>query len=87
MNDHSQTKECSLLLSDLTDWRFMNECLSKSEKSTLIWTGSDPILAMLLLLMIGYGIMGLRIEPLLLCSAAVAAGMARWQRVLLGRHH
>lgn len=38
-----------------------------------------PILAMLLLLMIGYGIMGLRIEPLLLCSAAVAAGMAWWQ--------
>lgn len=35
-----------------------------------------PILAMLLLLIIGYGIMGLRIEPLLLCSAAVAAGMA-----------
>lgn len=45
-----------------------------------------PILAMLLLLMIGYGIMGLRIEPLLLCSAAVAAA---WlvARVLLGRHH
>ena len=38
-----------------------------------------PILAMLLLLIIGYGIMGLRIEPLLLCSAAVAAGMAWWQ--------
>ncbi|ELO59407.1 Na+/H+ antiporter NhaC [Salmonella enterica subsp. enterica serovar Enteritidis str. 648904 3-6] len=34
---------------------------------------------MLLLLIIGYGIMGLRIEPLLLCSAAVAAGIAWWQ--------
>lgn len=38
-----------------------------------------PIAAMLLLLIVGYGIMGLRIEPLLLCSAAVAAGIAWWQ--------
>ncbi|EJW5838059.1 LysR family transcriptional regulator, partial [Salmonella enterica subsp. enterica serovar Kentucky] len=38
-----------------------------------------PVISMLLLLIIGYGIMGLRIEPLLLCSAAVAAGIAWWQ--------
>ena len=38
-----------------------------------------PIAAMLLLLINGYGVMGLRIEPLLLCSAAVAAGLAWWQ--------
>jgi NhaC family Na+:H+ antiporter len=65
----------------------MNECLSKSEKALSFGLAVIPILAMLLLLIIGYGIMGLRIEPLLLCSAAVAAGMALVARVLLGRHH
>lgn len=53
---------------------------SQNQKKTLSFgLAAIPILAMLLLLIIGYGIMGLRIEPLLLCSAAVAAGMAWWQ--------
>ena len=38
-----------------------------------------PIVAMLLLLIIGYGQLGLRIEPLLLVSAAIAAALAWWQ--------
>lgn len=38
-----------------------------------------PIVSMLLLLIIGYGQFGLRIEPLLLISAAVTAGLAYWQ--------
>ena len=53
---------------------------SQNQKKTLSFgLAVIPILAMLLLLIIGYGIMELRIEPLLLCSAAVAAGMAWWQ--------
>ncbi|MCT4711370.1 Na+/H+ antiporter NhaC [Enterobacteriaceae bacterium H11S18] len=38
-----------------------------------------PVLGMLFFLIVGYGVMGLRIEPLLLCSAAVATGLALWQ--------
>lgn len=38
-----------------------------------------PIVAMLALLIVGYGVAGLRIEPLLLFSAAIAAGLALWQ--------
>lgn len=38
-----------------------------------------PVVAMLFFLIVGYGVMGLRIEPLLLCSATVAAGLAVWQ--------
>ncbi|OTA21358.1 tet35 [Xenorhabdus beddingii] len=38
-----------------------------------------PIAAMLLLLIIGYGQLGLRIESLLLVSAAIAAALAYWQ--------
>ncbi|NUU68327.1 Na+/H+ antiporter NhaC [Enterobacteriaceae bacterium BIT-l23] len=38
-----------------------------------------PIVAMLALLIVGYGVAGLRIEPLLLCSAAIAAALALWQ--------
>lgn len=38
-----------------------------------------PVIAMLLLLVIGYGVLGLRIEVLLLLSAAVACGLAIWQ--------
>ena len=38
-----------------------------------------PIVAMLLLLIIGYGQLGLRIEPLLLASAGIAAALAYWQ--------
>ncbi|WMT16295.1 Na+/H+ antiporter NhaC [Serratia fonticola] len=38
-----------------------------------------PIVAMLMLLIVGYGVWELRIEPLLLLSAAVAAGLALWQ--------
>ncbi len=38
-----------------------------------------PIISMLALLIIGYGVMELRIEPLLLFSAAIAAAIARWQ--------
>ncbi|MGV7963884.1 Na+/H+ antiporter NhaC [Photorhabdus tasmaniensis] len=38
-----------------------------------------PIVAMLLLLIIGYGQLGLRIESLLLVSAGIAAALAYWQ--------
>ncbi|HFO2534802.1 TPA: Na+/H+ antiporter NhaC, partial [Yersinia enterocolitica] len=38
-----------------------------------------PIISMLALLVIGYGQFGLRIEPLLLLSAGVAATLAFWQ--------
>lgn len=38
-----------------------------------------PIVAMLLLLIVGYGQFGLRIEPLLLVSAGIAAALAYWQ--------
>lgn len=38
-----------------------------------------PIIAMLSFLVIGYGQFGLRIEPLLLLSAFVAAALAYWQ--------
>lgn len=38
-----------------------------------------PIIAMLLLLIIGYGQFSLRIEPLLLASAGIAAALAWWQ--------
>lgn len=38
-----------------------------------------PIMAMLLLLIVGYGQFGLRIEPLLLVSAGIAAALAYWQ--------
>ncbi|WP_145482283.1 Na+/H+ antiporter NhaC [Yersinia aldovae] len=38
-----------------------------------------PIIAMLSLLVVGYGQYGLRIEPLLLISACVAATLAYWQ--------
>ncbi|WP_350307048.1 Na+/H+ antiporter NhaC [Photorhabdus viridis] len=38
-----------------------------------------PIVAMLLLLIIGYGQLGLRIESLLLISAGIAAALAYWQ--------
>lgn len=38
-----------------------------------------PILTMLLLLIIGYGQFGLRIEPLLLASARIATALAWWQ--------
>lgn len=38
-----------------------------------------PIIAMLLLLVIGYGQLGLRIESLLLISAGIAAALAYWQ--------
>ncbi len=53
---------------------------SQNKKKTLsLGLALIPVISMLLLLIIGYGIMGLRIEPLLLCSAAVAAGIAWWQ--------
>lgn len=53
---------------------------SENKKKTLSFGLSLlPIVAMLLLLIVGYGVMGLRIEPLLLCSAAVAAALSWWQ--------
>ncbi len=55
------------------------ECITKQEENAVIGFALIPVISMLLLLIIGYGIMGLRIEPLLLCSAAVAAGIAWWQ--------
>jgi len=51
-----------------------------SDKKTLSFgLALLPIVMMLGLLIVGYGVMGLRIEPLLLCSAAIAAGLAWWQ--------
>lgn len=50
------------------------------DKKTLnLWLALLPIVAMLVLLIVGYGVWELRIEPLLLLSAAVAAGLAFWQ--------
>ena len=53
---------------------------SHNDKKTLSFgLALLPIIAMLAFLIVGYGVMGLRIEPLLLCSAAIAAGLAYWQ--------
>ena len=58
---------------------------SQNQKKTLSFgLAVIPILAMLLLLIIGYGIMGLRIEPMFCCSRR---GYGLVARVLLGRHH
>ncbi len=58
---------------------------SQNKKKTLsLGLALIPVISMLLLLIIGYGIMGLRIEPLLLCSAAVAAGVSCLVWTLMG---
>ncbi|QKJ59939.1 Na+/H+ antiporter NhaC [Serratia fonticola] len=49
------------------------------KKTLNLWLALLPIVAMLMLLIVGYGVWELRIEPLLLLSAAVAAGLALWQ--------
>lgn len=49
------------------------------KKTLNLWLALLPIVAMLTLLIVGYGMWELRIEPLLLLSAAVAAGLALWQ--------
>ncbi|CAI0859353.1 Sodium/proton antiporter [Serratia fonticola] len=49
------------------------------KKTLNLWLALLPIVAMLTLLIVGYGGWELRIEPLLLLSAAVAAGLALWQ--------
>lgn len=49
------------------------------KKTLNLWLALLPIVAMLTLLIVGYGVWELRIEPLLLLSAAVAAGLAVWQ--------
>lgn len=49
------------------------------KKTLNLWLALLPIVAMLTLLIVGYGVWELRIEPLLLLSAAVAAGLALWQ--------
>lgn len=49
------------------------------KKTLNLWLALLPIVAMLTLLIVGYGVWELRIEPLLLLSAAVAAGLAFWQ--------
>ena len=50
-----------------------------NKKTTGLGLALVPISVMLLLLVIGHGVMELRIEPLLLLSAAAAALQARWQ--------
>lgn len=47
-----------------------------NKKTLNLGLATLPIVAMLLLLIIGYGQFGLRIEPLLLVSAAIAAALA-----------
>ncbi|MBC3219275.1 Na+/H+ antiporter NhaC [Serratia fonticola] len=49
------------------------------KKTLNLWLALLPIVAMLTLLIVGYGVWELRIEPLLLLSATVAAGLALWQ--------
>ncbi|ALX94170.1 sodium:proton antiporter [Serratia fonticola] len=49
------------------------------KKTLNLWLALLPIVAMLTLLIVGYGVWELRIEPLLLLSAAVAAWLALWQ--------
>ncbi|WP_447875976.1 Na+/H+ antiporter NhaC [Serratia fonticola] len=49
------------------------------KKTLNLWLALLPVVAMLMLLIVGYGVWELRIEPLLLLSAAVAAGLALWQ--------
>jgi NhaC family Na+:H+ antiporter len=50
-----------------------------NKKTLNLGLATLPIVAMLLLLIIGYGQFGLRIEPLLLVSAAITAALAWWQ--------
>lgn len=66
-------------LSYLTDRSSIMSASQNKKKTLSLGLALIPVISMLLLLIIGYGIMGLRIEPLLLCSAAVAAGIAWWQ--------
>lgn len=84
--DHSSEKRIPLPLSYLTDRSSIMSASQNKKKTLSLGLALIPVISMLLLLIIGYGIMGLRIEPLLLCSAAVAAGIAWWQGYL-GRHH
>lgn len=57
----------------------MNAKENNNKKPLSLGLALIPIISMLTLLIVGYGVMGLRIEPLLLCSAAIAAGLAYWQ--------
>ena len=57
----------------------MNAKENNDKKTLSLGLALIPIISMLTLLIVGYGVMGLRIEPLLLCSAAIAAGLAYWQ--------
>ncbi|AMO81321.1 Na+/H+ antiporter NhaC [Obesumbacterium proteus] len=57
----------------------MNAKENNNKKTLSLGLALIPIISMLTLLIVGYGVMGLRIEPLLLCSAAIAAGLAYWQ--------
>lgn len=57
----------------------MNAMQHTTKKTLSFGLALVPIAAMLGLLIVGYGVMGLRIEPLLLCAAAVAAAIAWWQ--------
>lgn len=77
--DHSSEKRIPLPLSYLTDRSSIMSASQNKKKTLSLGLALIPVISMLLLLIIGYGIMGLRIEPLLLCSAAVAAGIAWWQ--------
>lgn len=57
----------------------MNAKENNNKKTLSLGLALIPIISMLTLLIVGYGVMGLRIEPLLLCSAAIAACLAYWQ--------
>ncbi|WP_323893898.1 hypothetical protein [Aeromonas veronii] len=48
-------------------------------KALTLGIATLPILVMLTLLVVGYALMGLRIEPLLLLSAVFTALLALWQ--------
>ena len=52
---------------------------SQSSKSSSAGLALVPIVSMLILLMVGYGVYGLPIESLLLASAIIAAGVA-WKQ-------
>ncbi len=57
----------------------MSASQNKLEETLSLGLALIPVISMLLLLIIGYGIMGATYRTALLCSAAVAAGIAWWQ--------
>ncbi len=53
--------------------------MKQERKKLTLGLATLPILVMLVLLIVGYVLMGLRIEPLLLLSAVFTALLACWQ--------